>query len=236
VFLARFSDNDRAQWVAAAEHWLPIDERQHADELKNPDVRALHIIGRSIVRILAAAQLGSDPRRVEVAVLDDGKPVLRNAGDLHISVAHTGQIVAVASTHGVDVGVDIELPTDATLSPQRIAKRLLAPEEAEHVGQFSGAAAARELVRYWTIKEAVGKALGIRLIPALSAIELRPEGEVLRLVRVSVGPPADMWSVYQAEVEDGDEVLAVAVPAPGARMGPVGRFDHATLRAGHPPE
>lgn len=165
-----------------------------------------------------------------------GKPLLPSCGGLNVSVAHTGRVVAVAAATGVAVGVDVELPVATTVSPERIARRVLAPQEAQRLALLTGAAATRELVRYWTIKEAVGKALGIRLIPALAGVEVRPNRGSLQLARVDAGPPAAMWSMHQIELSGGGEWLAVALPQPALTVEAPRWFDLATLRAGHLPE
>jgi 4'-phosphopantetheinyl transferase len=233
LFLARFEDSDRARWIAASEPHLSADEREQASNLEGPELYARHVIGRAALRVLAGHASDCEPRTVEVAQTPAGKPFLPDMPDLHVGVAHTGRLVAVAVCQGVEVGVDVETAQVTRLSPQRLVARFFAPQEAEAFARVAPDAAAGEFIRYWTIKEAVGKALGDGILPALSGVVVEASaGDGMHLVSVRSGPPADRWTVHQLAVPDGPELVAIALPAPAIALGVVRRLGLEELEAG----
>jgi phosphopantetheinyl transferase len=70
----------------------------------------------------------------------------------------------------------------------------------------------------WTIKEAVGKALGDGMLPALSGAVVRREAGRFTLASVWRGPPADSWTLHQLTAPAGTEKIAVALPAPNVPL------------------
>jgi 4'-phosphopantetheinyl transferase len=232
LFLARFTEANRSGWVDAAEQWLSRAERSHAQQMADPDTRAQHLIGRAVLRLAAATATGGDARDIAIALTSEGKPFLADLPALQVSVAHTGRLVAVAVSRGVAVGVDLESEAETKLRPQDLAARLFAATESESLAAVPPESAARELMRYWTIKEAVGKALGSGIMPALkgTVVEASPEG--MRLVSVAAGPPARDWTIHQFAVPDGVELVAIALPSAGVQLGAVHELGAEALRDG----
>ncbi|OUC94136.1 hypothetical protein CA984_23605 [Streptosporangium minutum] len=118
-----------------------------------------------LLRTTAAAQLGVSPpdvvveRRCPDCDKPHGKPYVRSAGiELHVSVSHAGNRVAVALSTAGALGVDVEeVPTgpvdglaQCALSPAELAVLQALPEHKQNAA----------FARMWVCKEAVLKATG----------------------------------------------------------------------------
>ncbi|HEX3804120.1 MAG TPA: 4'-phosphopantetheinyl transferase superfamily protein [Solirubrobacteraceae bacterium] len=232
LFVARFTETDRNQWLANASHWLVDAERARAEAITDLQARTLHATGRALTRLIAAARRGGDPREFRIDHTDEGKPFLADHLDLWINVAHAGNVVAVVVSEDASVGVDVEQSAETRISPRTLAGRRFAPAEAEYLGTLPPEAVKDEFLRFWTVKEAVAKALGRSIFDALSGVVLEPQKGGLRLASVWAGPPADQWTVHQLAAPGGDECLAIAVAAPGATVTGVQQVRCEALAAG----
>jgi 4'-phosphopantetheinyl transferase len=219
--LARFSRHERPQWLARAAALLTGAELERVAAIVDPDTRAQHAVGRALVRLLGARALRCGPQDVTVAVTDTGKPWLLELPDLHVNVSHTRRAVVVASASVAPVGVDIEQSEPTAVHPQRLAQRLFDRSEAETLKALSEEQVPDWFSGVWTIKEAVGKALGVGVIPALSQVVVETNDTGLELAAVGDGPPAESWSLHQLTAPGGTEKIAVAVPVPGVELAPV---------------
>jgi phosphopantetheinyl transferase len=219
--LARFRQDDRADWLEGASNVLSDGERERLATISDPDTRVQHAIGRAAIRLIGADASGRPPRTLSVKVSEAGKPWLADAPELQVSVAHTGRLVVVAACSSAAVGVDVEPALATAKDPRRLAGRLFAESEVASLQDVSDADVADWFSTVWTIKEAVGKALGVGMVPALAGaiVERRTEG--FALVAVWTGPAASSWTVHQLTAPGGGEKIAVAVPAPGVALGAV---------------
>jgi 4'-phosphopantetheinyl transferase len=235
--VVRFSRHERAQWLSRAAALLTGPELERVAGIIDPDSRAQHAVGRAIVRLLGAQALRCSPLDVTVAITDAGKPWLLELPDLHMNVSHTRGTVVVASASVAPVGVDIEPPAATAMQPRRLAQRLFARSEVLTLPAFSEDGLAEWFSRAWTIKEAVGKAIGVGVIPALSQVVVETGDDGLALGSVGIGPPAESWTVHQLTAPGGSENIAIAVPAPGVALAPVsvltlGEFERAARAQG----
>ncbi len=221
---ARFTPADRDEWLAAAVAVLSAEERTRLESMPAADARAQHAIGRALLRLAGAGAARRDPIAVAIAVGDDGKPELAQTPELGVSVAHTGRTVVVAACHGAAVGVDIEAPRPQVARSRKIVERRFAATEAAALRELPDAAVADWFVRAWTIKEAVGKAVGTGVIPALAGAVVAGSADDLALIEVWIDPPVDSWSLHQLAAPDGDERIAVAIPTPGVTIEPLRRL------------
>ena len=219
--LARFTPHERSQWLARSAALLNAAELGRVAAITDPDARARHAVGRALVRLVGAQAADCSPLQLEVAVTDTGKPWLPELPDLHVNVAHTHRAVIVATASVAPVGVDIEHPAAATAQPQRVAQRLFASDEVSALHELSEDKLADWFASVWTIKEAVAKALGVGIMPALSQVVVDRGDAGLTLAAVCGGPPAESWTLHQLVAPGGSEKIAVAVPAPGVKLAPL---------------
>ena len=84
-----------------------------------------------------------------------GKPIVRGAPMMHISIAHTRNVVAAAASAIGPVGIDIEYRNpDRDLG--RLALAAFGPAECQAVAVHGVSA----FYRIWTLREAISKATG----------------------------------------------------------------------------
>lgn len=219
--VVRFGGCERERWLAAALTVLGAAERARVAAIRDADARAQHAVGRALLRVVAARAAGCAPGRVEVALTESGKPWLPQVPGLHVSLAHTGRTVALAACPAAPVGVDIEPPRPQIPDARRLVQRRFAAAEASAVADMPEATFADWFVRAWTVKEAVGKALGTGVVPALSGVRVATAPGGFALVAVAGGPPAAEWTLHELRAPGGPERIAVALPVSGVPLAPV---------------
>ncbi len=110
-----------------------------------------YISTRFLVKKLAE-QLGYDPHTFSILKDELGKPYGEaNKLKLFLSIAHTNKLVICGISEEMDMGIDIE-PADRSVN-EKVADRILHPDEPQGVREL-------DLVRLWTIKEALVKLEG----------------------------------------------------------------------------
>lgn len=142
-----------------------------------------------------------------------GKPQL-STGELQFNLSHSGALAAVAVSAEHPVGVDIERLRP--LEPIALARRFLAPEEADSLVAVPKAQQGAAFLRLWTAKEAYVKALG-------TGIGATPPGtfviDGMSVVRTHDGAPGTTWSLSALPLADGYcGTLAVRGPLTRVRI------------------
>lgn len=145
---------------------LDKSELARAERYHHEDDRRRFLTACWLLRTQVAAELGTDPadvpidRRCPDCGKPHGKPRVRTGEteDLHVSVSHSADRIAVALTAVSPVGVDVEqipdVPIDelagSALSPGERAMLRWMPRHHQHAG----------FTRMWVCKEAALKATG----------------------------------------------------------------------------
>lgn len=165
-------------WIAdlAAQHpdhdlLLNEVEQARRDYYRVPNARAAFTVGVALLRIVVAAELGVEPHAVSVdrtcttCGKQHGKPRLPGT-NVHVSVSHSGEKVAVAMTRAGAVGVDVEAITARDVAS--LARTVLAPVETLRRD--------KDFYVYWCRKEAVVKATGDGLrVPLPEVVVAAPD-------------------------------------------------------------
>jgi 4'-phosphopantetheinyl transferase len=135
---------------------LVAAERERALALL-PAARAQFAVSRSVARRLTSELLGIAPGSVRFDRDELGRPTV-NVASASISITHTTGMAAVAIAIGRPVGIDME-PNDRHPFPP--GHLWLTPSERDAVNAHGGGERRELLLRLWTAKEAVVKALGV---------------------------------------------------------------------------
>lgn len=124
---------------------------------------ALHWIAcRAALRQILGDAIQRPPREVPLVLSSYGKPALAPPYEsIHFNLSHCSDLAVVAV--GVDgpVGIDLE-KSDRAMDLLECESTFCHPEEIQHLPNES-TLRARQLLRIWTAKEAVLKALGTGL-------------------------------------------------------------------------
>nr|WP_310968627.1 MULTISPECIES: 4'-phosphopantetheinyl transferase superfamily protein [unclassified Amycolatopsis] len=158
--------------------------RQEADKRR-------FLTGRVLAKTVAAERLGLAVEAVkfDATCEDCGKPHGRPripGADLTLSISHSGDLIGIAATPSVPVGLDVETATRR--ADDGLIEYALSPAEAEHLTGLDGTAKAAAFFVYWTRKEAVMKATGKGLRIPLQSITFSRYDEPASLV--ASGDPA----------------------------------------------
>lgn len=135
--------------------------RQRIDLYKSAHRRLAHIYGRLLLQEVSRRE-GLEPGLENLAYTSTGKPII--PGGPGISISHSGSLAACALSDEGDVGLDIEAHRDIVIDNFR---PWFSSEELETI--MSCNSSSRELIRLWTLKEAVFKAGGVEAESILPA-------------------------------------------------------------------
>jgi 4'-phosphopantetheinyl transferase len=171
--------------------------REHARAARMPLAgrRRAFLVGRGIVRSVLGAYLAIAPGDVEIGRGPHGKPFIDAPDAPAFSVSHSGDLLVLAVTAAVAVGVDVER-VDAGLDVMAIASRFLASQERAQLARLTGDDRQAAFFAIWTRKEAHAKASGSGLSVGLAE---------LRATSADAAQPR--W--------DGRRTLVDIDPAPG---------------------
>ena len=183
-------------------------ESARVDRLVRAEDRTRQIAGAALLRLAVGYLANVDPVMISVDRTCDacGQPHGRTrlvGIDLHASISHSGDRVAVALTRAGPVGVDVE-----RISPIEVgvlASEVLAPGEQ--------AISARDFFTYWVRKESVVKATGDGIPAGLERVRVSRPSEPAFLLDY---PGRSLRAVTMADLSPGDDYAAAAtVLAPG---------------------
>ncbi len=202
VYLARLD-------AVRPDHLALLDTVEHGRReryLQEAD-RHRFTLGAALLRLVVGARTGVAPSAVRVdrscpnCAEPHGKPQVVGGG-VHVSISHSGQLVALAVTEVAPIGVDVEVISGRDVTG--LARSVVGPDEP--VGT------PRDFYTYWCRKEAIVKATGDGLrVPLLGVVTSRADRPA-RLVSYQ-GAALDC---AVADIPAGDGyAAAVALLAPG---------------------
>ncbi|WP_020641586.1 4'-phosphopantetheinyl transferase family protein [Amycolatopsis balhimycina] len=152
--------------------------RQEADKRR-------FLTGRVLAKTVAAERLGVPVESVkfDATCEDCGKPHGRPripGADLALSISHSGDLIGLAATPSIPVGLDVE--TTTRRADEGLIEYALSPAETASLAGLPAEDRAAAFFVYWTRKEAVMKATGKGLRIPLKSITFSRHDEPARLV------------------------------------------------------
>lgn len=198
---------EEREQIRTFEHVLSSVERARADRLRFDEDRARYVLGRGLLREVAARTFALSPADVPVTAGPQGKPQIPLAGDdWGVNVSHSGAWVLCAVGPCSMLGVDVE--QRSPVDPLALAECVFSDWERDRLARYSPAERERLFFRIWSMKEAVIKADGAGVSFGLDRfdVEFRP-GSAPAVRRIEQNTPS-AWHVVTQTV-DGHE-MAVA--------------------------
>jgi 4'-phosphopantetheinyl transferase len=198
---------------------LTDDEVQRASRYRRQQDRERFVARRSVLRALLGGYLRRDPASLRFTTGKGGKPMLsgRDAQTLCFSVSQTNGLAAIACGWDHAPGVDVER---SVRRGERlcIGGDILSVIERENLGRTADSTDAK-LLRIWTRKEALLKALGTGLSGTPNAWSVMDDGDSNEGYWRALyqGTEVSGWTLM--DVDAGDTFLAaLAIPCGGVRI------------------
>ncbi|WP_226701827.1 4'-phosphopantetheinyl transferase family protein [Microbulbifer elongatus] len=169
---------------------LSAEEHRRQDSYKHTEGRHQFLLSRGLLRKVLGKISGKSPDQLEFDRLPSGKPLLVDFPELHFSLSHSGQWIALAVSCEAPIGIDIEQPN----KPRdflRIARHYFHPQECTLLESPPRELMPMHFYRLWTMKEAFFKARGTGISEGLGRINL---------ARFHLGEGAE----FDAELPDTD--------------------------------
>ena len=147
--------------LAHLQQLLSPYELNRASLLKSDRARNRFIAGRGSLRTVLSFYLDNAPEDIQLECGEHGKPFLAdNCKNLRFNLAHSGELLLVAVTAGVEVGVDIE-KAEAGKPFFDMAKLAFSSQEQKKLLEIHESHLQMDaFYRCWVRKEACMKACG----------------------------------------------------------------------------
>ena len=132
------------------------------------------VLGRAVLSYGLKTLFGISAPKISLSPL--GRPFLHASAisKIDFNISHAGDWVVCAFTHAAQVGVDV-VDVDEFDDWRELLNTILAPLERSHVSTVKPARQQEIVARYWSIKEAVLKCVGVglQIDPLNITIDLR---------------------------------------------------------------
>jgi phosphopantetheinyl transferase len=154
--------------------WADLDAAPAAGRDGDPPALRRRLARRAILREVLSRYLDCRPDEIVLSRTGAGRPELDwPRSDLRFSVASSGATALFAVTREGAIGVDVERARHSA-GLNRTAHLFLTPDEGRMVAGVEPDRRDAALLRLWTLKEALAKAMGTGLSIEPAELELRP--------------------------------------------------------------
>ncbi len=195
--------------------WLDDEEVSRSRLFRHAGARRQFVLCRAALRAILCGKLGCKNDRLSFGLTGHGKPfaVVRGSkAPVSFSVSHSGKHGLIAIAPGGRLGVDVEEPV-ARRDLDGLIATLFGPDERAELDALSGESKLRLFLDYWTIKEALIKALGTGHRVDVSKFQVPAkmrDRDPIGIFRFSHLPDVP-WRVENLGNEDFAAALAVEV-------------------------
>ncbi len=199
-------------WLAATEQskaefsrltsYLSIDEMQRVEQFRFDKHRHRYIAAHGVLRDILGFYLHKSPADIQFSDTEKGKPFTKD-NDVQFNLSHSHELIAVAITLNLPVGIDIEYSLKENKNKLGIAKRFFAEEEYRQLSALPSEQQDLAFFELWTRKEAFVKALGEGLSFPLNefVVSVKPEPVYLKYIR-NDSITARQWTLHELQLPD----------------------------------
>ncbi len=182
------------------ERWREVlddAERARAARFAFERNRVEYVSAHALTRALLGLETGEPPTSFGYRAGEKGKPVALCRGrpvGVHFNLSHTGGMVAVAATHGLELGLDVEaIDRKVDLG---VADRYFFGAEAQWLAGLAPERRPEGFLRLWTLKEAYIKATGRGLSQPLDEFWFEVEPPRIRFT-AAIADDDRAWRFHQ---------------------------------------
>lgn len=208
---------DNAEFISEADRLVTLlDETEIArrDRQFSRQKGTFWAISRARLRERLAAMTGKPAADLQFEENDYGKLSLAGS-NLHFNLSHEESWTALAICEQAEIGIDLE--AIKPLSREEMDWPL-SPVERQHLSEVTPEDLPQAFFRYWTLKEAFIKGLGLGVSFPLDGFDMTPFGDAPGLMRVHGDPAAVQNWVFEArEIRPGLR-FALAVKSGGREL------------------
>lgn len=213
-----------SEWSRAIGAWTLESERRRSALLADEASQVGYLVARALLRLVAAATPGVvDPRTLVVEHDAAGKPTVPAIPQLSVSISHQPEMVVVGACLGAPIGVDIEsAATFGQGSGQvdlRLAQRMFDRAEVSALRELDDEQRRLAMLRYWTLKEAAGKALGVGIERSLRGVVVELSDSAARIRSIFGDESTGHWSLRELWLDQGPSCGADSAAKPPAAVG-----------------
>jgi 4'-phosphopantetheinyl transferase len=186
---------------------LSATERVGAARRTIGEVRDHFTIGRACLRVLIGSALETDPREVNLEKGIHGKPAIPAIGgcSLAFNLAHSKDTLLIALRRHGSLGVDVEY-FDRTTDIMEVAQANFTTNESNSLAAIADPETRlRTFYRYWTRKEAIGKADGRGLLLPLASFDVSFPPTNVHSVRVNESQDNEGKLYFVSDLDIGDK-------------------------------
>lgn len=170
-------------------------EQARAARYRVLDIGRTFEAARVFLRDVLARYTNERAGSLAIANSPAGKPALTGF-DLEFSLSHSGKIALLGVTRGQALGVDLE-SLDKPVNLTQVGPEVLSNDEMTALRAIEGSDQSTAFYHYWTVKEAIGKAMGTGLAYDTRALTLDPPGMLGRSYPVCGMPLPGCLSVLE---------------------------------------
>jgi 4'-phosphopantetheinyl transferase len=194
---------------------LSLAEKKHLAKLRKMVDQVSYARAHLLLRHTLQRYCGVPAADLDFSLESTGKPKLlinSNVDPIEFNLTHCQNLVACAISRS-PVGIDAE-PLDRLLESETI-ERILHPLEQERFRALNSADEAKQIIKYWTCKEAALKAVGCGLTiePSQVLIDFVNASEATALIYTSKSQTPTAVKLYANLVPNTAHSLTVATLA-----------------------
>ena len=213
IRIHQFCDND--DQCVENRSLLSASERQRADAFRFPDDRRRFVQSHSLLRRTLAGYTGTPPGDIQFETGFYGKPYLNSDVPVCFSLSHTKEVIAIAVSSSVNVGIDIE-KQKLTEDIDDVARQFMSQDEYSKMQALEAGLKENYFYHCWVQKEALVKAAGKGIDDFLRNFSVMDEHTFKeeKIISTRFGTTTERWWLKTFELISG-HVGAVCVESSG---------------------
>jgi 4'-phosphopantetheinyl transferase len=170
LFLLSYDPEIAPLWNRNLQEVLSAEERHSFAAISSLARQREYLLSRFLTRFCLSTYTGEKMLDLKLVGRKDGKPQLLNPL-IRFNLSHTEGLIALALGR-MELGVDVERVETQKSSDMRyltLARRFFTPEENSFISNLPDIEKNLAFLRLFTLKEALGKAMGVGLKGAFSS-------------------------------------------------------------------
>jgi 4'-phosphopantetheinyl transferase len=203
-------------FIASKQSLLSVEEQQQWQKFRYQIDRDRYLITRVMSREIIGQYLQVEPSAVRFRRSTSGKPALANgiySNHLEFNITHCEGLIALAVAHN-PIGIDAERK-DRKIELD-VGRLVLTQTEQDEIQEWPIEKRRNRLLQYWTMKEALVKAIGVGFSQPLNTfgVKFSPQNEPQIYFPSAEPSRLGIWFAYQTADLFADHIFSLAMKCP----------------------